>query len=150
MKTFIVALSLVLISCGSGSGHQCYDESMLAREWPESSEHVQVVTQVLDAFQCAGFEDPGYAIVFVMSRDQTGPGGVPWSEFAFADTPAKEPDNGYHGYCDRQNCVAYVRAFSVPEWTLPNTLAHELLHGLGYEHGDEMRRAEQKVQRCMK
>ena len=89
--------------------------------------------------------DPCCLVSFIYRPDQPFKGTI-WKDYRNpAGVVPTDPSEGYKGLCDRTNGVVYVRRFGNAEAHLYSLLIHELLHILGYDHGQRMQAWEEEV-----
>jgi hypothetical protein len=146
----VALLAVYGASCGEAEEPPCHG-TYLAGEF--TNEEVEALTKVLQTFSDMGIEEPCYLVTFIWSPEHPFRGGV-WKDYR--TTSGVEPedpeqgykglcDRGYKGLCDRTNKIVYVRRSGNAENKLYGLLIHELLHAVGYNHGDNMKAKENEV-----
>jgi hypothetical protein len=108
------------------------------------TEEARALTDVTNAITDAGFTEPGFAVNFVHSGDAHFK-GTTWAEWRIGGIEPRNPEEGYRGYCDRRWGMVFIRRFGEAEPYIHSLLIHEILHARGYDHGLEMKAAEERV-----
>jgi len=134
----VIVFASVTVACGE----DCVHGVMLCGDYDPLD--ARVVTLVTRAFQAVGIEEPCYCVIFVYSPDAMFR-GKRWADFRVPDTPARNPDEGYRGFCDRDFLAVYVRRYGEAAPHCLSLLIHELLHAVGYDHGPAMKATEDRV-----
>jgi len=137
----LIAILPLTHACGAEE-RECFGTYLGGRF---TNAEVRALTEVLEAFEAVGLNEPCYIVSFIWDV-QTPYRGVPWKDYR---TPAgvepTNPEEGYKGLCSREFGVVYIRRVGNAEPYLYWLLIHELLHAVGYDHGDRMRAKELEV-----
>jgi len=142
-KVFFLAITLLIISCGSPESGMCVAGGCyLVGDWTQLE--AQAVTDVTAALVDAGYTEPGYMINFVHDPNSSFK-GTTWKEWRIGGIEPTDPEVGYGGFCDREWCMVLVNRCGSKEPHLYSLLVHEIMHAVGFDHGPEMKKAEQKV-----
>ena len=140
-KIFVISFLLIL-GCGTPETDTCVaGPCYLAGDFTD--EEARAVTVVTRAIVDAGYTEPGYAISFIHSPEATFKGTL-WVDWRCGVEP-RNPAEGYRGFCCRKWCMVFVRRFGEARPYLYELLVHELVHALGYDHGERMRAAEKEI-----
>lgn len=143
MRLTTVAALLFLLSCGTSEHDTCEaGPCFLVGDWTQ--EEARALTVVTNAITDAGYTEPGYAVNFIHDPN-TSFKGTTWKQWRTQGIPARDPEVGYGGCCDREWCMVFVNRCGSKRDKLYELLVHELMHAVGFDHGPEMKAAEQKV-----
>ncbi len=137
-----VVFALVLAGCGADDS-QCAAQCTLVGSWTEVEAHA--LTQVTGAMQELGLPRPTCWVNFVHSPDAEYK-GVAWKDYRIPGVKESHPGEGYQAIYSHEYCMALVRRYGEAGPYLVELLIHELLHSVGYAHGDVMRQAEQEIE----
>ena len=139
----------VLISCGTTEQNLCTaGPCYLVGDYTPGE--ARAVTIVTDAIVAAGYTEPGYAVNFVHSPEASFK-GTTWKEWrAPCGVEPTDPKVGYGGWCDRPWCMVFINRCGSKEPRLYQLLVHELMHAVGFNHGNpaeaaKMQAAEKRV-----
>ena len=138
-----LCLPLILFSCGEEA--ECGLGVTLVGEWVE--EEAQAVVEVTGCLVEVVGREPNALVNFV--REDSEFRGVAWRDYRLPGVVARNESEGYRGLWDAEFCMVLVRTFGEAEAFLRELLEHELLHALGYTHGEEMREVEREVRSCV-
>ena len=142
-KVYAFAITLLIISCGTSESNTCEaGPCYLVGDYTQ--EEARAVTTVTAAIVVAGYTEPGYMVNFI--HDPLAHfKGTTWKEWRIGGIPPTDPEVGYGGYCDREWCMVLINRCGSKKPHLYALLVHEILHAVGFDHGIEMRKAEEKV-----
>ena len=144
----VPALALaLLLSCGTDDGGACAGSCYLVGDYTE--EEARALTDVTRAIVDAGIVEPGYAVSFVHDPNASFK-QTTWKEWRVGGIHPTDPSVGYGGWCDRPWCMVFINRCGSKRPFLHSLLIHEIMHAAGYDHGAEMKAAENRVWEEMK
>ena len=127
---------LLLFGCGDAEGG---GGAVLVGDY--TKEEARAVAEVTAAFQDTLGTEPDVMVNFVHSPDARFRGKA-WKDFRHIDShypngyPARNEEEGYRGYYDREWHMVLVRRYGEVRAFLYELLVHELLHAMGYDYED--------------
>ena len=138
------AMVLALALAGCGTGH-CGGGCVLVGDYTQ--EEAKAVTEVTAAFQEVLGTEPDVMVNFVHS-----PGamyrGARWENYHTGSEMSVNSE-GYYGLWDSEHCMVLVRRYGEAVPIMRQILIHELLHALGYRHGEGMQETENFIKTHM-
>jgi len=137
-STVLILLLVVIPACGE----DLCTEPGVHIQGPAIMEDIETLSIVLDAMQDSGIGEPACTVVVFLYDSDHAKSILPTSP------KAGRTDNLVRGMCRRHDDgrrTVYIRRYGDAEPYCMSLLVHELVHAIGYDHGEVMKEVERKI-----